>query len=412
MTLSRICLAFCLQLLLAACALGDEFDGLRSRAIDISASFSGGRGQHGAAFTSFDEGGSPDGIVIQSRYTDVETAGWIACTTRLPLPPSARQVSHPALSTSGWVLVSANENQNPEVSDGWKLYAARHAAGRGQCEGWGDWEDLGHFAGRPVASAPDAVVAYDAFTYAFVSDRGGYIDYRMFDSDPRRNPRRKWSEWQALAAADQGVRRQFLSASKPAAALYTENGLTRFHVFWLDTSRRRVNHVTGIVSIVGLLAEQPPDWRQFHDGVRPAAARTACTAGPEITAPAPLFIVCGRVDSVPTNLTGYSVAHYGSPRSGWGGEAARVTWLSRGAYGGTTAPSLGRTYLAASVPLMFVTFGTRFCPEPTRAGPLSPPTPARSCFTDDRWLIQNRYSTLSNWERLIYELPQRAGRLY
>lgn len=405
----RSCLVICLLLVLTTCVLGDEINGLNSRAVDISVSFSG-RGQYSAAFASLDRLGRLTGITIQSRYTDDQLRGRIACTITVPLPPAARQVSHPALSTSGWLFVVANPNAYPEESDAWRLYARRHSQGRNQCEGWGnDWIDLGHFPGRPVDSAPDAVVALGDYTYVFVTDRDGYIDYRMFDNDVRRNRDQRWSDWRSLAAINQNERRQYLAASKPAVAIYNESGV-RFHVFWHDSSHTRINHVAGLISIFGALVENPPDSREFRDHIGRTTARTACSAGPEITAPSRLFIVCGnnRGDST----TAYSIAHYRRPRSAWGDESPSVVWESRSAYGGFSAPSLGRTYLASSNPLMFVTFGIQFCPEPTRMPPPRPPHISPTCFEYDRWIIQNRYSTLTGWEQRINEDPIRAGRLY
>jgi hypothetical protein len=394
-------------LLTATTALGDEINGLNSRAIDISVSFSASRGQHGATFVSVDAEGRPNGITIQSRYTDLGSNGWVACTTTVPLPQSARQVSHPAFSSSGWLFVSASANSSP-TSEGWKLYAARHSLLTNQCTGWSSWMDLGHFPGRPVNSAPDAIVAYGAYTYVFVTDRNGYIDYRMFDSDAqqRRNPTQRWSEWRSLAAINRNERNQYLASSKPAAAIYND-GVERFHVFWHDVSHRRINHVSGIVSIAGLLVESAPDSREFHQGL---AARTACSAGPEITAPSPLFVVCGnnRYD----RTSEYSIAHYRNPRSNWAGST--VVWESRSTYGGFSAPSVGRTFLAASIPFMFVTFGEMYCPEPTlNARPL-PPRISSTCTESGPWAIQNRYSALLSvgWERRAYESPARAGKLY
>ncbi len=144
----------------------------------------------------------------------------------------------------------------------------------------------------------------------------------------------------------------------------------------------------------------------FHNNL---AARTACFAGPEITKPSPLFVVCGNTRFNTTSE--YSIAHYRNPRSTWAGTS--VVWESRGAYGGFTAPSLGRTFLAASLPFMFVTFGETYCPEPTLMPPL-PPRLSSTCSQLGPWAIQNRYSTLLSvgWERRTYESPARAGRLY
>lgn len=413
----------CLLLLPGTFVRGDEIDGLNSRAIDISKSAFLPRGQYNAAFASLGSDGRANGITVQTRFTDAQITGWIACTTTVPLPPSARQISQPALSTSGWLFVSANTSPSPEASDGWRLYATQQAAARDQCQGWDNgWIDLGHFPDRPVGSAPDAVFVYDSYTYVFVTDRGGFIDYRMFDNSvttmpsgrPARNPNRTWSAWRSLAAINPTVNRQYVAASKPAVAVYTE-GASRLHVFWHDSSHRRINHVSTLVTLFGELREEPPDSREFRDNIGRIAARTACSAGPEITAPNPLFVVCGSSRGTGPSPTTYSIAHYRRPRSSWANETA-VNWISRSAYGGFSAPSLGRTNLAASIPLMFVTFGVRFCPESTRVRPPLPPRVPASCLQpeDDQWIIQNRYSTLASvgWEERMYEDPPRGVRLY
>ena len=156
----RFCLAVCLLLVLTICASGDEFNGLNSRAIDISSSFSSNR-EHGVAFTSVDSGGRPNGITVQSR----SLGGVISCTVTLPLPRDyrgrvAQQVSHPALATSGWLFVSANVNAPPEGANEWRLYALQHT-GSHQCSDWSNtWRQIGAALNAPpVNSAPDAVVA-------------------------------------------------------------------------------------------------------------------------------------------------------------------------------------------------------------------------------------------------------------
>jgi hypothetical protein len=394
----RSCSIICLLLVLTTSALGDELNGLNSRAIDISVSFSGTKAEFGAAFTSLDAAGRPNGIVVQSRGRDNQFA---SCTTTIALPPSARQVSHPALSTSGWLFVSASADASPTATGGWKLYARRHSEGRNQCQGWdSDWVDLGHFPGRPVGSAPDTVVAAGYTTYVFVTDRDGYIDYRTNINDPRINPSQNWSPWSSLRAINGSDRRQFLAGSKPAVVLYNHDGV-RFHVFWHNTSHTRINHVSGIV-LLWYLTENAPDSREFRDHIGRTTARTSCSAGPEITPPNPIFVVCGNNRT--NSQTGYSIAHFRDPiRNAWGGDGPSVVWTSTTAYGGFTAPSVGRPYTGPSSSSMFVTFGVQFCPPPTGR----PPRPPATCFRKDQWIILNRYTPLSGWVS-----PLSAGTLF
>jgi hypothetical protein len=412
--MSRSGWVICLLLAAVTCVRADEINGLNSRAVDISVGFFSDRNQHSATFASLDAAGRPTGIVVQSRYTDFSSTMAVVCTITLPLPPSARQVSHPALTTSGWLFVSANANADPGASDGWTLYARPQYLSRSQCDGWQtEWINLGHFPGRPVASAPDAVVAYNDFTYVFVTDRDGRIDYRMFDGNSalRRNPRREWSPWRTLEATNPNVARERLAFSKPAAAVYIEHNIPRLHVFWHDSTHRRINHVTGIISIVGLIREETIDSREFRDQDSTAVAATACTAGPEVGGATPLLLVCGY--TAPSGTINYSIAHYRRPRGDWGTDGASVAWQSRSAYGGFSAPSLGRTNLSASsIPLMFVTFAERYCPEVMPAGPGVPAPLADSCTTSGPWVVQNRYSTLSGFERRMYQSPRRASLLY
>jgi hypothetical protein len=408
-----------------AAAGADEIDGLNSRAIDISSGFTPPTsGQYAAAFTSFGDDGRPDGITIQSRYTNpTAERGWIACTADVRLPPGAQRVSHPALSISGWLFVSANTSPNAELSDGWTLWATRRRPlmrpGSVPCDGWdSEWWDLGHFPGRPVASAPDSVVAYDSFTFAFVTDRNGYIDYVMLPPDAAPGGRRP--EWRSLAAINPSVTRRYMAASKPAAAVYNEStvpnaGINRIHLFWHDSSHSQINHVRALVSPRGTLVEDAPDSRAFGDAIGATTATTACSAGPEIKAPGLLFVVCGNARA---GTRQYSIARYSNPSLGWGNSGAVEIvggrpWISRNPGGGYTAPSIGRTAIGGT-PFMFVTFGTRYCPQPASSG--SRERPAASCLMPpDRWAIQNRWSSLGNslsgWERFNYETPQRAGPL-
>lgn len=385
----------CLLLVLTTSAMGDELNGLNSRAIDISVSFSGTRAEFGAAFTSVDPQGRPNGIVVQSRGTDIQSA---SCTTTIALPPSARQVSHPALSTSGWLFVSASADAGEAETGGWKLYARRHTEGRGQCQGWdSDWVDLEHFPGRPVGSAPDTVVANGA-TFVLVTDRDGYIDYRSNFHDPRANPGGRWSRWSSLWAT---ARPQFLAGSKPAVVLYNQNNGVRFHVFWLDTSHTRINHVSG-TPVPGRLSEYTADSREFRDHIGPTTARTACSAGPEISLPNPILLVCGNRRY--NNQTAYSVAHFRDPSvDSWGGVRSSVVWRTATAYGGYTAPSVGRPYTGPSGSSMFATFGVQFCPPPTGR----PPSPPVTCGRFDQWIILNRYTPTSGWTP-----PLTAGTLF
>lgn len=395
----RSCSIICLLFALTTIALGDELNGLNSRAIDISVSFSGNRSEFGAAFASVDALGRPNGIVVQSRGTDIQFA---SCTTTITLPPSARQISHPALSTSGWLFVSASADAGPTAT-GWKLYARRHSEGHNQCQGWdSDWVDLGHFPGRPVASAPDTVVAAGYTTFVLVTDRDGYIDYRSTIDDLRINPSRSWSPWRSLRATDGRHRPRFLAGSKPAAVVYNDGSVVRFHVFWHDTSHALINHISGNAVPGSLLENGSPDSRQFKDNTGRTTARTACSAGPEITSPDPLFVVCGHNRG--SSRTGYSIAHFRNPtRSTWGGEGPSVVWTSTSAYGGFTAPSVGRPYVGPSGSSMFVTFGIQFCPPPTGR----PPRPPATCLRYDQWIIPTRYSPMNGWVP-----PLRAGTLF
>jgi hypothetical protein len=397
----RSCSIIYMVLVLSTCVLGNEIDGLNSRAIDISVSFSGTRAEFGAAFASVDALGRPNGIVVQSRGTDIQFA---SCTTTIPLPPSARQISHPALSTSGWLFVSASSDAGPPATGVWKLYARWHSEGRNQCQGWdSDWVDLGHFPDRPVGSAPDAVVVDGYTTLVFVTDRDGYIDFRTNINDLRINPRRSWASWRSLRATGEGHRPQFMAGSKPAAVIYKDGSVVRCHVFWLDTSHRRINHIWGNPGPRLFNEQGNPDSREFRDDVGPTTARTACSAGPEITAPNPLFIVCGNGRN--NNQSGYSIAHFRNPTVNlWGDERpSGVVWRRTNAYGGFTAPSLGNPYIGASGSSMFVTFGIQFCPPPTGR----PPRPPVTCFRYDQWIIPTRYTPVSGWVS-----PLRAGTLF
>lgn len=396
----KFCSIIYLLLVLSTCAMGDEIDGLNSRAIDISVSFSGTRSEFGAAFASLDALGRPNGIVIQSRGTNNQFA---TCTTTITLPPSARQISHPALSTSGWLFVSASADTGPTATGGWKLYARRHSEGRNQCQGWdSDWVDLGNFPGRPVASAPDTVVAAGYTTFVLVTDRDGYIDYRSNINDLRINPSRSWFPWRSLRATEGRHRPRFLAGSKPAVVFYNDGDVVRFHVFWHDTSHTSINHISGNAVPGSLLENGNPDSREFSDNIGQTTARTACSAGPEITSPDPLFVVCGNNRT--TSRTEYSIAHFRNPlTSTWGGEGPSVVWTSTSAYGGYTAPSAGSPYIGPSGSSMFVTFGIQFCPPATGR----PPRPPATCFRYDQWIIPTRYTPLSGWVS-----PLRAGTLF
>jgi hypothetical protein len=415
-------LAASLILVPATIASANELDGLNSPAIDISSGYTSARGQYAAVFASMGADGNPDGIVVQSRYMDEQEDGWIACTRRIALPSGARRASHPALSRSGWLFISASSDPNPESTDGWRLYAMRRgnvlpALGNGPCDGWDTgWDDLGHFQGRPVASAPDAVVAYDRLTFVFVTGRGGRIDYRMIPSPTRAMPSPPWGPWRTIAAASPASRR-FLASSKPAAAIYNDNpspgiGFDRLHLFWHDASHRNINHVRALIGPTGGLTEDVPDFRPFGYSAGAATARTACSAGPEIKAPNPLFIVCGNDRTI--GSTGYSIARYSNPGLSWASVGAvemgaTRPWIDRAAFGGFSAPSIGRTGVGG-MPFMFMTFGNRYCPQPIRG------VPADSCTRPpDRWAIQKRWSSLSGnltgWEPLNYQTPARAAPL-
>jgi len=308
--------AICLLLVLTICASGDEFNGLNSRAFDISASFSSNL-EHGVAFTSMDPSGRANGITVQSR----SLGGVISCTVTLPLPRDyrgrvAQQVSHPALSTSGWLFVSANVNASPEDSNEWRLYALQHT-GAHQCSGWSNtWRQVGAAFDGPVNSAPDAVVALGVYTFVFVTDRRGAIVYSRNDSA---HPEPAWSRFYPLSAGSNNP--LFAAASKPAVAIYLD-GVPRVHVFWLNRSYEYVNHVSGTVSLIGDVVTATPDQRRIEDGSGPTRARTGCTAGPEIRPTNPFFVVCGN--SRAGSTTAYSIAHYRQPRSSWNSSAVDV----------------------------------------------------------------------------------------
>ena len=163
----------------------------------------------------------------------------------------------------------------------------------------------------------------------------------------------------------------------------------------------------------GALSEETPSSRRFGDaGGEGAVARTACSAGPEVKAPNFLFIVCGASrGGVEGN---YSIARYRNPGLSWSSPAAvelidGKPWIGRSAYGGTSAPSLGRPFGLGGVPFLFVTYAERFCPpivvprQPTRPGP--------QCYQPGPWAIQNRFlrplrlnaDSLADWQ------PARVG---
>jgi hypothetical protein len=407
--MTKWCAALCLLLAPLSGAQGNEIDGLDSPAVDISSSFTLGGyrpvpGQYGLAFIVYGADRRPTAITIQSRYS-FPSPGRIACSTNVALPPGTTRASHPALSSSGFAFVSL---QGPR---GWSLYAIRRLSGiagtsnRSHCQGWdaARWLDL-EAPGQPIASAPDAVaVGTTGYTYVFVAHSDGRIAYRAFwDGDPSRHP--SSSPWQSLAAA--GVR------STPAVALYRSGDRSALHLFWPDASRRQINHMAAQFDPAeGRLNWGGQETRDFGDHLGPTTARTACTAGPEVTAPAPLFIVCGNDRG--RGRTTYSIARYQSPDLGWGSEEAVELvggrpWITRNLYGATSAPSLGPTGLADD-PLMLVAFAPNYCPEEhiapfaVRPAPGCIPTPfvaqLRYATIGARWEMTNRPGTM-RWSDL------------
>lgn len=407
----RYWVAFLVALAPVNAAQGTEIEGVDSRAIAISISYNASDPprdpQYGAAFASVDESGRSNGITVQSRHTE-GSVGVAECSQTIPLPPNTRRITHPALSRSGWLFVSA------ETDRGWRLFATRRApslleAVLGHCGGWRNgWDDLEAPPGRPVGSAPDAVVAYDVYTLVFVRDWSGQIHYRIFDADssPGRNPARTWRRWKPLQATDPGrpgYNRQYYAASTPAVAIDNPNpqpefGINYLHVFWLDSSLRSINHVRAMISWNGEFGEGSPDTRPLG-----RMAATACSAGPEIKAPNFLFVVCGFASG--GRLGGYSIARYRNPHLPWsaGGAVELVNgqaWITRSAYGGTSAPSLGPTGGLGGVPIMFMTVGDNFCPQ-RRDG-----IPSPVCWQPGPWGIQNRWvrprrlgaESLADWQ--------------
>jgi hypothetical protein len=372
-------------------AQASEIDGVDSRAIDISVSYGAADpaspAHYGAAFTSYGDGGRANGITVQSRRTE-GLLGVVECAQTVPLPAGARRVTHPALSKSGWLFVSA------QTERGWRLFATRRSpslreVALGHCGGWANgWDDLGSPGGTTL-SAPDAVVAYGEYTLVFVTDGNGRIHHRMFDSDARaeRNPRRLWREWQALQVPEPSrENRPYYAASKPAVAIYdaiprANAGINYLHVFWLDRTFQSVQHVRAEILWNGRLGTTTADARALG-----RAANTACSAGPEIEAPAQLFVVCGAESGAGTS--GYAIARYRNPHLGWSAEGAVEPvegrpWIMRTAYGGTSAPSLGSTGGLGGIPIMFMTVGDIFCPPSGRLLP--------TCAAGRLLAIQNRW---------------------
>lgn len=380
----RYCLAFCL-LLAPSSGLASEIDGLDSRAADISpnlafGSVANGR-EYGIAFASYGGGRLPNGITVQLRGTGGLSP---SCTATIGLPRDTVRVSQPALTASGWLIVSAT--RNPMGDDGWEVYATRRSGGFGpgalsHCYGWTNgWLWLGALD-SPVASAPEAVLI-DSLTFVFVTDRAHQMRFKFIDESA--GPRANWStSWFALS----GVPRESAAWSKPAAAVYNENptpgaGRNRIHLFWLDSTRRQVIHASATVWPGGYVIYGGAEPRALGDDFGAATARTACAATPENRAPNPLFIVCGN------SRGGYSIAHYRNPAFGWndGRAVERVAgrdWIDRRTYGGDSIPSLGR------YPTMFVTVGSRYCPD--RPGRQTLPGPTCG-IVDRQWLIERRWS--------------------
>lgn len=246
----RLSLLVSLLFLASSVAQASEIDGFGSRAVDISSSAGAGlifgatgpraEPEFAAAFTAYDGAHRPSGIRIQSRLTD-RWGDAVTCSTTLNLPPGTQQASHPALTRSGWLLVATTDRPDRNCAEGWKLWAARRGgdlpALTGQCRGWNSWVDLGAVApagerdAQPVGSAPDAVVAYDRYTFVFVRDRRNRIAYRMFDAHARTtaDPASGWSEWRLLRATDPslaGYDPRYAAASKIAAAVYNPTAAT------------------------------------------------------------------------------------------------------------------------------------------------------------------------------------------
>lgn len=381
----RYWLAAALVLAPASAAWGDEIDGLESHAVDISANLEvpigARRGEYGVAFLSRGEHDIPNGITIQSR-----PEGGLApsCSVTLPLPPSAVQVSRPAITDSGWLFVSSFPDTIARRER--VLYAMRRitgmmSIGRNHCQGWsGEWERLD--SPGSIASAPDAVVL-GGRTFVFVADREHRIQYRFFPGRPG-----EWSSWRPVNPSS---RSPIEIWSQPAAALYSANpmpgaGITGIHLFWLDQSRRQVRHISGWGD-GDFMLWGPVAFRPLGDEAGDATATTACSASPDIRAPNPLFIVCGNSRGT------YSIAHYRNPAREWsdglaiepvGGRA----WISRSMYGGNSAPALRNR------PTMFLAVGPAYCPD--RPGRQRLPGP--TCFNDNsrldnsRWLIERRWA--------------------
>jgi hypothetical protein len=418
-------IGLCLAATVASAAWGDEMTGIDSPAVDISRPNGFAPNQFAAAFVPRIRPDSrnpfrqfldrPVKVVVQVRNTDTDR-GFVACTQDIALPSGAIHPSHPALSTSGWLFVTAFK-----PGSGWRLWGLERRPSwrdfpRGFCGGWqGEWQDLGN-NGRDVTSAPDAVVV-GPYTYIFVTADGGFIDYRAVNGGRPLG----WRTVQSIARA--GARR---AEAKPAVAAHTVGAGTTLHLFWQNGSD--ILHqalvpmgdaAPGVVWPIGPLTGRP-----FGNAVtrpnpvlRPIAA---CTAGPEVVAPAPIFVICGARSGY------YYVAHYKDPDLSWDDPDAVETiagdaWIRRAS--GSGIASLGGTGIDTA-PLMFVTYVADYCPEATRAPPPAP-QPVTPCWQDPMpgaWLLQRRWSSLmaryngnllSAWqgaERL--PIPPAASKLY
>jgi hypothetical protein len=397
--------AACLLLAPLSAADGEELFGLDSRAINITAPAARNRGQFAAAFAAVGSDGAPHGITIQSRFVTSQPA-WHSCSTTISLPtPATKRISHPALARSGWLFVTASEDPRGAASS-WRLWALRRN-GVGQiepyCSGWGgSWVPLDRYSAstgidagtRAIASAPDAIVVGNN-TFVFVTGEGGFIDYRQFHGGA-------WLAWRTLSSTRDA---RYRGGSKPAVASYTDaEGVTTFHLFWLDLLGRNVFHqrafpFTG--RLQGLVEVDYPTSRPLDPAGR---ARTACSAGPEVVAPQPLFVVCGTQS--PRGEPIYSIARLIDParvRIRWASDAAvemigGSAWTTRNLFGGFSAPSIGPSGIA-DTPLMLVAYSDGYCREDRIAPYASAPAPG--CFIHPlvaEELYRSRSPGLRGWE--------------
>lgn len=424
----RHCIAFCLILTLASAAWSNEITGIDSPAVDISRPPWFYANQYAVAFVPRPRNPQwhqhlvrPGKIVVQVRNANAGP-GWVVCAADIAPPSNVTRLSHPALSISGWLFVTGHT-----PSGGWRLYATQRQPtlmdmARGYCGGWrADWIDLGN-ASRPITSAPDAVVV-GAYTYVFVTAEDGFIDYRVFH-------RGQWLGWGTVQPIANAAAQR--AESKPAVAAYTTGDTTTtLHLFWQNGFQ--IFHqallpmgdlAPAVVWPTGRLTGRP-----FGNPVlRPNPVRNpsaACTAGPEVTAPTPLFLVCGAGGAY------HYIAHYKNPELTWDDQEstetiAGDTWIRRSAGPGAVEPgmpSLGHTGIS-SFPLMFVTYAADYCPQP----PPGPPPGSRRitrCWLDEApgpWVIQRRWGSqmarfhrnaLSGWQGAEpLPLPPTASKLY